>query len=217
MTTSANVGMSPDPTASADQPSPPSIWGMMGAPAATFSALAEAPRARPALRWLILTLPLLPIVVAVGSYGSVHDALSNNSALASRSYAAPFIGIFVGIVVLGLQLAMLTAHLALFALLARWMRTPRRGSEVVAVWAYSMFPLLLRQTFLIVLLGLQGPDWLRDHGALLSFLDPFVMWIGVLFWIGCRRVLELDRYRSTVVAALVSVVGMLGGISALGG
>jgi hypothetical protein len=206
------LGTAPD--AAEAETTPPSPWKVFGEPRETFDQLAAAPRPRRALRWLLFTLPLLPIVIAVGSYGGIHDTLADDPELSSRTFAAPFISALAGIVVLGLQIVMLGAHLALFVALVRWMRTPRERRAVVAVWAYAMFPLILRQAFFILLLVVQGPDWFRDHGALVSVLDPFIIMIGVLFWFGCRRVLELDRRRSLAVALLVSAVGMLGGLGA---
>jgi hypothetical protein len=193
---------------------PPSPWGVFGSPAALFTAVAADPQPRRALRWLLWTLPVMPAAIAVGSYGAVHSAMINSPDLASRASAAPLVSASAGILAVVVQGVMLLMHLALFVAMVGWLRSAGTRRAAVTVWAYAMFPLVLRQVFLLMVIGTQGLDWFRDHAAIITFVDPFICLVGFLFYVGCRRVLELSMSRAALVAVLSSVVGMLGAIGA---
>ena len=190
----------------------PSPLLAMADPRSLFSALRQYPTSRRALVWLTISIPLLPIVSSVLSYKALSASFHADSALTGKSAAVPFIAVLFGLVLCLVQAAMLGMHLVVFTTTARWLGANGGRKAVRAVWAYAMVPLIARQIVYLGVIAVAGMDWFRARAGLLAFADPFMVMVGVLLYLGSRKVLELNRVRALLCALSATFIGALGAL-----
>jgi hypothetical protein len=194
------------PVAAASPAGPPVRW-VFGAPTALFDSLRENPTARRPVRLLLLILPLLPIGVALQVNSTVREALAGEGT--DRAAAAPFLALAAGVAILAVQALIAGTHLLLFMMLCRLVKNRNPGSAIFAVWAYAVAPLVARQLLYLGIGGVAGPDWFAERGGLVAIVDPFLIWVAVLLWIGCRRTLQLAPKPAALVVGVSSGLGLL--------
>ncbi|MFJ1590566.1 hypothetical protein ACIOD0_10010 [Kitasatospora albolonga] len=191
----------------------PHPWLVLAAPGAVFRAVADGCGPRRALRTLLQVLPLMPVVFGFLVYDGIRTALLEDPALADRAGAAGYLAVLAGVVLCVVQVALMAANYAVFAVAVRV--GGDAGPEhrtLLAVWAYACFPLVLRQVCYVLVIATAGPEWLTDRAAVVGVADPFLAAVAVLFFIGCRKGLGLTAVRSAVVTVLTTVIGVLGAL-----
>ncbi|MEV4878461.1 YIP1 family protein [Streptomyces cyaneofuscatus] len=192
---------------------PPRPWLVMAAPGAVFQAVAEGCGPRRAVRSLLFTLPLMPVVFAFLVHDGIRTTLLDDPALADRAGAAGYLAVLAGVVLCVVQVALLAANYAMFAVVVGVGGATRpEHRTLLAVWAYACFPLILRQLCYVLVIATAGPDWLTAHAGAVGVADPFLIAVAVLFFIGCRKGLGLSTARSAVVTVLTTVIGAVGAI-----
>lgn len=198
--------------------SPPSPWRVFSDPVRLFGELKAPHSSKRALLPILIALPVLPIVLTIGSLDDVRNAMLAQPTLADRAHAlAPIVSVFAGMVTLLMQTLLLGAHLVTFLLMTRIFPTTATRRSIVQVWAYAMFPTIIRQAVLIGFVLAVGPRWLKDHSSVLTVADPFVMYMGFLFYSGCRNALGYSRLRAAGIAFMLSAAGALGMSMQMGG
>lgn len=193
-----------------------SPWLLYATPAAVFDYAARTGDARRPLQWLLAVQPLLPVAVGVGSVGTVRHLLLSDPALAERAAAAPFVAAFGGAVVLLTQVMMLLMHFVVFSVVGRVVLGGEQHRRLGTVWAYAMFPLVLRQLSYLLVVVVAGREWYAAHASLVGVLDPFVLAAAVFFYVGARRVLGAGVRQALVLSGSATVVGALGAALSLG-
>ncbi|WP_181160401.1 YIP1 family protein [Streptomyces solincola] len=189
----------------------PQPWLVLAAPGAVFQAVAEGARPRRALRALLLMLPLMPLIFAVVVHDSIRTTLLEDPALVDRAGAAGYLAVLAGLVICLVQVAMMVANYALFAVSVRLVgRVRATHRTLIALWAYAAFPLVLRQICYAIVVAVMGPDWVVAHASLIGTVDPFLIAVAILFFLGCRKALGLSRARSAVVTVLTTLIGLVG-------
>ncbi len=190
----------------------PSPLLTLSRPRALFAQLRRQPSSRPALLWLLASMPVLPISVAVLTYPRLQHLFLAEPELAPKAGAVLFIAILFASALCVVQAVFLLVNFAVFATGARLLGTDSSLKSIRAVWSYAVIPLVLRQLFYVVVVIVQGAEWLRDHAAVLGFIDPFLIATAVLLYIGSRQVLTLSRGRAFLAALLSTFIGAFGAL-----
>ncbi|MFY1677730.1 YIP1 family protein [Streptomyces sp. WMMC905] len=207
MTATPRIGA--EPTSAGRQA--PQPWLVLAAPGTVFRAVADGAPPRHALRALLIVLPLMPVVFAAVVHDSIRTSLMEDPALADRAGAAGYLAVLAGLVMCLVQVAMMVANYALFAVSVRIVGRVRvTHRKLLALWAYAAFPLVLRQVCYVIVVVVMTPDWVVAHAGLVGTVDPFLIAVAVLLFLGCRQGLGLSRARSGVVSLLTTLIGLVG-------
>lgn len=186
-------------------------------PRALFADLREQPVARRAMVWLAWSTIVLPLATGVMSYPTLRAAFAADPALAGKSGLVPFLAALMALVTCLVQAAMLGMHLVVFTAAARWLGARGDTAAIRAVWAYALVPLIVRQLFYLVVIAVQGVEWFRQRAGVLAFADPFMIFVAVLLYLGCRQVLDLSRRQAVLASLSATFIGALGALTKLVG
>lgn len=188
---------------------------LFGAPGSAFDGLRHNPSIRRPLLMVLLTFPIVPTLMAVVTVGPVREALLDDGGAQAAPSAAPMVAFTMGVVVFLVQLVMLAAHFAFFALSVRVAGTRSGLPEIRSAWFYAIVPLILRQVLYVVLAAVNGAEWYAERSSIVAFIDPFVAWSAVLLFLAARRTLGLSRAASWIVCLLSSGIGLIGALPGL--
>jgi hypothetical protein len=188
-------------------PRHPEVWEALASPKLFMEKLSRHHHSRGPLKLLLVSFLLLPGIVGWACYRNLGEAALAEVGASSSKMTFVLFGFTSAIIVAFFQGLVLMVHFNIFNILVKSCSSAYNRSLSVLVWLYSLVPLLLRQFFLALLLGLGFGDQIAAHNGVIVALDPFVIWHGYLAYRGLTIVLGLSKKRAWTVVFLMAGLG----------